>query len=94
MWVFAAVGAFVALGLFCACGGDSGEAGSTLSGGVDTIGVSQCLSDAGFLLQPSSEAIGGKTPGGTEFEISFYENAEAAKSAQASIFSAYPPSQP
>jgi len=80
MKALGAVIAVLAVLIATGCGGDSSE-GSTAAGGLDVIGVSQCLSDAGFLLQPSQEAVAGKTPGGNSFTMSFYADEAAAKEA-------------
>ena len=80
MRALGALVAVLAVVVATGCGGDSSE-GSTAAGGLDVIGVSQCLGNSDFLLQPGQGAIEGKTPSGNSFTISFYADEAAAKEA-------------
>ena len=56
----------------------------TGGGGVNGISVGNCLNeDENFLVQPSSNALDGQSPGGVTFTLTFYKDDEAAKAAAA-----------
>jgi hypothetical protein len=80
MKLLAAVAAALAVVFTAGCGGDSSE-GSTAAGGLDVVGVSQCLGQSGFLIQPSQAGVEGKTEAGSSFSISFYKDEAAAQQA-------------
>jgi ABC-type glycerol-3-phosphate transport system substrate-binding protein len=74
--------------VLAACGSKGSSPGTanepTGGGGVNGISVGNCLNeDENFLVQPSSNALDGQSPGGVTFTLTFYRDEAAAKAAAA-----------
>ena len=67
------------------CGSKGGSSPGTANeptggGGVNGISVGNCLNeDENFLVQPSSNALDGQSPGGVTFTLTFYKDGAAAR---------------
>jgi len=71
-----------------ACGSKGSSPGTanepTGGGGVNGISVGNCLNDdENFLVQPTTNAIDGQSPGGVTFTLTFYKDDAAAKAVAA-----------
>jgi hypothetical protein len=74
--------------ILAGCGSKGSSPGTanepTGGGGVNGISVGNCLNeDENFLVQPSTNALDGQSPGGVTFTLTFYDDEAAAKAAAA-----------